>query len=83
MLVIGSGALFVLKSLSEFLTRQDDPSASGAHSAGMDALRALEKEGPRADLMSLGKNLSERYLAALRSEDASGRKSVKKERAGF
>ena len=40
LLVLGSLALFALKGLSGFLTRQDEQSAAGAHAASMDALRA-------------------------------------------
>ncbi|MEO0487673.1 MAG: ATP-binding cassette domain-containing protein [Pseudomonadota bacterium] len=65
LLVVGTLALVGIKVASEFLTRQDETLAMSARASSLDTLRTLEREGPMADLMSVGRNLSGRYLGAV------------------
>ncbi|MEM9855680.1 MAG: ATP-binding cassette domain-containing protein, partial [Pseudomonadota bacterium] len=68
LLALGTLALVGLKAASSFLASRDASLAQAAHSKSLEALRALEREGPMADLMSIGQNLSGRYVSALEAQ---------------
>ncbi len=65
LIAVASTLFLILHLVGSMVTRTSKSLASEARGESMDALRSLEREGPMAELMSIGGNLSERYLKAL------------------
>lgn len=65
-LLVGAVAmLLVIKFASGVMSKEKTDKAMRARGSSMDTLRALEREGPLAELMSVGRNLSDRYIRSL------------------
>ena len=63
LLVAATLTLVALKACAAFLTKEASSQNNEARSASLNTLKSLEREGPFAALMSVGDNLSTRYVS--------------------